>query len=108
MLTEMTIAPGNRTQVRYVIPSAIHCFFHVFEERVGAYGFSVLKHVLVYPGQYAQPVMKTGCDRYLDGYEHVTVSNDIVVDRTWCKACAAVVDEESRRGHSPTKRGGEV
>jgi hypothetical protein len=102
MLTEMTIDPGNRVQVRYVIPSAICCFFHVYEEHVGTYGFSVLKHVLVYPE------MKTGCDRDLDRYEYVAVSNDIVVDRTWCKACAATVDEESQRGHSPTRRDGEV
>lgn len=101
MLTDPPL--DHPVQVRYIIPEAIRCFFHVYEERVGTYGFSVLKHVLVYPGQYARPMMNTGCDRALDRYEYVAVSNDIVIDRTWCKACAAAVEEESKRGHSPTK-----
>lgn len=105
MMSEDTVLtdPCDRVLVRYVIPSAINCFFHVYEERVGTYGLRILKHVLVCPGQYARPVMKTGCDRAIDQHEYVTVSNDIVVDRTWCKACADAIDEESKRGHSPTR-----
>ena len=95
--------PGHRVMARYVIPEAIQCFFHVYEERIGTYGFRVLKHVLVCPGQYASSTMKTGCDRTLDQCAYVAVSNDIVIDRTWCMACAAAVGEESKRGHSPTK-----
>jgi hypothetical protein len=88
---------------RYVLPPAIRCFFHVYEERIGTYGFRVLKHVLVYPGN-ARPGMTTGCECDVHPHEYVIVSNNIVVDRTWCRACVAAVDRESRRGHSPTRR----
>lgn len=98
----MKAAPrSDRMMVRYILPSAIYCFFHVYEERIGTYGFRVLKHVLACPGRYARPVMKTGCKRVVDQYAYVTVGNDIVVDRSWCKDCVAVVNEEALRGHSP-------
>jgi hypothetical protein len=101
--------------IRHILPSAINCFFHVYEERIGTYGFRVLKHVLACPAQYARlagdlrqtcgrPVMKTGCKRAVDPHAYVTVGNDIVVDRTWCKGCAAIVNEEMLRGHAPTQR----
>lgn len=91
-------------EVRYVLPEAINCFFHIYEERVGTYGFRVLRHVLACPGAYTRPVMKTGCKRYVDQYTRVTVSNDIVIDRTWCRGCVAIIAEESLRGHSPHRR----
>jgi hypothetical protein len=47
--------------------------------------------------------MKTGCKRAVDPHAYVTVGNDIIIDRTWCKTCAAIVHEEAQRGHAPTK-----
>lgn len=98
----VTNASKHCVQVCYVIPSAINCFFHIYEETLGTYGFRVLRHVLGYPGQHAS-VGKTGCDQDVDQHAYVTVSNDIVVDRTWCRACAATVDKEDRRRNSPTR-----
>lgn len=77
-----------------VIPAAIRCFFHVYKERLGTYGFRVRRHVLTHS-------WKAGCDRIIFPEEPVTVGNNIVVDRTWCRSCAAAVDAESKRGHSP-------
>ena len=79
---------------RHVIPAALRCFFHVYEERLGTYGFRVLNHVLVRP---------TSCDLDVGPHEYVAVGNDIVIDRTWCKTCVAAVDTEARRGHAPDR-----
>jgi hypothetical protein len=101
-LLKILPAGRERVMVRYVLPSAINCFFHVYEEHLGKYGLRVMRHVLVFPGRYAQPVMKTGCNWIVDQYDFVTVTNDVVVDRSWCKTCATAVDTEVRRGHAPT------
>jgi hypothetical protein len=92
-MTEMQLT--DRCEVQFVLPSAILCFFHVYEEHVGTYGFRVSRHVLT-------PALKTGCDRSVDPHAYVTIGNDIAVDRTWCRACAAVVAAESKRGHTPS------
>lgn len=94
---------SERVMVRHVLPAAINCFFHVYEERLGRYGLRVLKHVLVFPDQYeyVRLEMKTGCDWIVAPYAYVTVTNDVVVDRTWCKTCATSIAAESKRGHSP-------
>jgi hypothetical protein len=92
----LRLAQGGSMIVKalYILPAAIRCFFHVYEERLGTYGFRVRRHVLISPE-------KTGCERVIDLNEHVTVGNDIIVDRTWCRSCVAAVDAESKRGHSP-------
>lgn len=82
------------TKTRYILPAAIRCFFHVYEEHLGTYGFSVKKHVLVSPG-------KTVCGRDVGLDECVNVVNGVVVDRDWCRTCAAAVDTKERRGHAP-------
>lgn len=94
----LRLAQGGSMIVKalYILPTAIRCFFHVYEERLGTFEFRVRRHVLIGPG-------KTNCDRAVSPDEPVIVGNDIVVDRTWCKACAAAVDAESKRGHAPTK-----
>jgi hypothetical protein len=104
IIETMTDRPprSDRTLIQYVLRSAIRCFFHVYEERVGTYDFRVLKHVLIYPGTARDPM--TGCNRDVDPHEYVTVSNDIIVDSTWCRTCAAAVDKEALRGHSPTHK----
>jgi hypothetical protein len=99
-LTPELLMPSRRVQIRFIIPSAIHCFFHVYEERIGTYGLRSIKHVLAYPGQYAR-VMKTGCRRTVGPHEYVSIGNDISVDRSWCRGCAEIVREETRRGHLP-------
>ncbi len=91
---------NERAMIRFVIPSAIRCFFHVYEEPIGTYGFRVRRHVLATPDPHT---IKTGCDRAVDSHAYVTIGNDIVVDRTWCRECAATVAAESRRGHTPDK-----
>ena len=92
-----------RMRIRDVLPSAIRCFFHVYEEPIGKYGLLVLRHVLASGPPQSGP-LKTGCHWAVDPYDYVTVTNDIIVDRTWCKACTAVIDAEARRGHAPTPR----
>jgi hypothetical protein len=99
------LPPTNGVMVRYVLPSAIKCFFHVYEERLGRYGLSALRHVLAFPGQYARPVMKTSCNWIVDQYDYVTVTNDIVIDHTWCRTCVEAVAAESKRRHSPERDG---
>lgn len=93
----------DRLMVRHVLPAAIRCFFHVYEEPLGNHAFGLMRHVLVAPGSPAS-IMKTGCERIMDPRDYVHVTNDIVVDRTWCMTCAAVVASEERRGHAPTPR----
>lgn len=90
----------DRLMVQHVLPAAIRCFFHVYEEPIGNYALSVLRHVLVEPDSSLK--MKTGCQRVVDSHLHVTVTNDVVVDRAWCRTCAAVVAREALRGHAPT------
>jgi len=89
-------------QARHVLPSAIKCFFFVYEEHLGKYGLRVLKHVLVYPQPLAPSELKTGCDWTLDPHDRVIVTSEVVVDRDWCRTCAAAVDAESRRRHGHT------
>jgi hypothetical protein len=93
---------NERAMVRFVIPSAIRCFFHVYEEHLGTYGFRVRRHVLATPGP-GQHTLALGCDRDVDPHEYVIIGNNITVDRTWCRTCAATVAAEARRGHTPDK-----
>jgi hypothetical protein len=67
-----------RVQARNMMPSALQCFLHVFEERVGTYGFLVVRHILISP-------LWTGCDRPIAPGALVQVGND-VVDRSWCRS----------------------
>ena len=83
-------------KTRYILPSAIRCFFHVYAEHLGTYGFSVKKHVLVSP-------WKTACGRDVGLDEYVTVGNDAIIDRRWCRVCAAAVDAKMRHDHGPTE-----
>ena len=86
-------------KTRYIIPAAIRCFFHVYEERLGTYGFGVKKHVLLVSPR------KTACGRDVGPDEYVTVGNgDIVVDRDWCLTCAAAVNSKLRRDQAPAER----
>lgn len=90
-----------RMYVRDVLPSAIRCFFHVYEKPLGRYGLLVQRHVLVFPDQGGRS-LKTGCSCVVEPLDCVAVTNDIILDRSWCKACAEVVAAETRRGHAPT------
>jgi len=85
-------APG-RAMVRHVLSTATRCFFHVLEEPVGTYALRVQRHVLTSAGRDA----RTGCDRSVDPLAFVTVTNQVVVDRSWCRTCADIVAEETRR-----------
>lgn len=95
----LRLAQGGSMIVKtpYILPAALRCFFHVYEEHLGTYGFRVRRHVLVGPET-------TGCERIVGPDEPVTVGNDFVVDRTWCRSCAAAVDAESKRRRSPSTR----
>jgi len=89
---------NDRVQVRYVLPSAINCFFHVYEEPLGRYGLRVLRHVLMFPGSHRAAILRTGCKQIVGPYDYVTVTySDLVTDHTWCRTCAAAVAAESNR-----------
>jgi hypothetical protein len=78
--------------LRFVIPAAIRCWFHVHEERVGRFGMQVQRHILATPPRGSRILVdRTPCDRILSLDAEIIVPDRIALDRSWCRICAARV-----------------
>lgn len=87
------MSEGFESKIRFLLPSAINCWFHVYEEPTR--GFGVQRHIL-------SERTKTACARLLTHDDTVLVGIPIVLDRTWCRTCAVAVV------HDAPNRGGQV